>query len=201
MKNKKIELRKKSQKKTKQYQQKISKKLESIFTNCLVEMEWPAFKRTDGIYAPRIDIAVGPFAIHNREISRYDDLIERHKDFIVSCQKSFIKNMQELSSLNNIPLNLSEIYNFNRNARCFMAIEIERSGSRKHLLGDIINVSTLGRIGIIIPWNDDLFKAFIRQIDYLSFLKSVGKNTLAVKNLIILTRRQFNRIINKYPSY
>lgn len=99
------------------------------------------------MYCPRIDIAVGPFNIR-RNIEEDNRIINakinEHKAFItklVDKAETYVGNVDEF------------LRNKNRNPRCFLAIEIEKSGTRKHLLGDIANASVIAAIGIVVPLN------------------------------------------------
>lgn len=76
-----------------------------------------------------------------------------------------------------------------------MAIEVEGSGSEKHLLGDMINVSISGRIGVVIGYNDVKFKTFLRQLDYLAYTVEANKIKFNSKNIIVLKPDQFENIL------
>ena len=84
----------------------------------------------------------------------------------------------------------------NQNARCFLAIEIENSSSKKHIMGSMINAASLGRLGIGIAYNDSVKKTFLRILNYLAFLKRVEKNTYDTTNFLILTKEQFQECIS-----
>ena len=91
--------------------------------------------------------------------------------------------------------NCGKVAYFNENARCLLCIEIEGTGSRKHCLGDLINASALGRVGILVARSEKMLKAFLRQREYLRFLGSVGKNTLKTDNTLILSTEQFDKCL------
>jgi hypothetical protein len=147
-------------------------------------------------YSPRIDIAVGPFAYGEiRYIEEYNKLSEASSQFINRLLSQFKENSKRYPFSKYIPNNHKELNGINENARCFLAIEIERTGTRKHRLGDIVNACAFGRIGIIIAWNDRVLKSFLAITEYLQFLKEKGKPTYGTRNLIIVTKEQFSSIL------
>lgn len=189
---------------TKQYEEKIAKLLSEYFSYFSlikdedIKQQWPAFSKTKG-YSPRIDVAIGPFSIEDGQClnNKYNDLINNAKTFLDACFNGFKKNVS------NFDRDISEIeinYQFNSNARCFLAIEIEKSGSRKHRLGDIVNVSALGKIGLVIAWDSDILNSFLRIMKYFEFLKEVKKNKIETKNVMILERNQFLEIVKSLPA-
>ena len=88
-----------------------------------------------------------------------------------------------------------EILQFNENARCLICIEIEESGGRKHCIGNLVNASALGRIGLLIARNETVLRTFLRQRAYLHYLAEVGKNTFKTKNALVLSEQQFNECL------
>jgi hypothetical protein len=90
---------------------------------------------------------------------------------------------------------------FNENARCFIAIEIENCVSRKHLLGGVVNASALARIGIIIPWTTEKLRAVVRLLQYWDYLQYVGKNTFHADNALILTSAQLQNALVQNSDY
>jgi hypothetical protein len=78
-----------------------------------------------------------------------------------------------------------------------MAIEVEDSGSKKHLLGDILNVSISSRIGIVIGYNNQKLQSFLRQLEYLAYTIEAKKLKFNSKNIIVLKPDQFERIITE----
>ncbi len=65
----------------------------------------------------------------------------------------------------------------NRNSRCLIAIEIENTNSKKHMMGSIVNAASLGRIGIGVAYCDSAMRTFLGIVNYLNFLKRVEKNS------------------------
>lgn len=158
-------------------------------------------------YSPNIDISVGPFS-ERRGVSlwdRYDDLVRFSSDFIDEMLIQFCGNYEDFGEgffridERTIPESyenfLSTSRGANWNARCLMAIEVEASGNRKHLLGDLINVSVSGRIGIVIGYDRDKLKAFLSQLDYLAYTIEAKKIRFNSGNIIVLKPDQFEKIL------
>ena len=180
------------------YQNEITNLLTTYFSSIVltpepnVQKEWPAFPR-DKRYSPRIDIAVGPFAVENNYTLEYDRLCLETRNFLDLCFNVFENNIRDFKpGISGFEYNYKT---FNKNARCFIAIEIEKTGTRKHRLGDIVNASSLGRIGLIIAWDASVLKSFLRIIEYFNFLEDVGKNTFITKNIAVIEREQFRDIL------
>lgn len=140
-----------------------------LFGSELIKSEWSV--RTDATdkvfdrttYAPRLDIAVGPFNVTREQ--KEDDLasIGRYGDH------PFIRWLRtEVERQNH-----GGFY-FNPNPRCLLAIELEYTTSSKHILGGITNASLLGAIGIIV--GPAAYIAKIRRIaQYAARLRQVEK--------------------------
>jgi len=153
-------------------------------------------------YSPRVDIAVGPFATKEQLISEYNRLAKVSQNLINLCLNDFRKNYSNFSwrfpkKERTLPRNYHSFSDsaYNQNARCFLAIEIEKSRDGKHELGDIVNASALGRIGIIVAWNGQILRSFLRILEYFSFLQRVEKPTFNSGNIIILRKDQFRHIL------
>jgi hypothetical protein len=142
-----------------------------------------------GIYSPRVDIAVGPFAVeHGRSEARAYDLLCRDYDQLLRALiRSHCSNCSDPRSTAEI---CDALHSFNPNSRCFIAIEIENSVSQKHLLGGALNAAVLGRIGVAIGWQQASLDMFLRLRRYFLYLRSVGKNTFDASNLLILSPKQ-----------
>ena len=152
-------------------------------------MEWHAFSGIDSQYSPRLDLAVGPFAIGDLKLEeKYDALTEVHREYMASLWRAHVSNVgcsdQDISRL------FHAASSQNSNARCFLAIEIENRGSRKHVLGGMLNAASLGRFGIMIGWTDDSVRMLVRARQYLMFLMEARKPSLPFSNLLILNREQ-----------
>lgn len=178
-----------SKKETEKYQDKITKLLSKIFGELNVEKEWDVAKKsqddfTRSLYCPRIDIAVGPFNITMDVENNIEEINNAHMKF-----HSFIEGLKIISG--------TGLAAYNENPRCFMAIEIEKGRTRKHMLGDIINASSIGKIGIIVPWDDKAYNAFERIKRYLD-LKTVKKTSYGPKNLLIIRKTKFRNFLVGY---
>ncbi len=173
-----------------EYQNKIREALLNIYNE--VETQWhPFLKHGRKIYSPAIDIAVGPFAIEQRFENQYTGLLNQTREFIDKLTVCHNRNIEEEHS--DLGASTFEnILHFNENARCLIGIEIENTGSRKHCIGDLVNASALGRVGILVAWSPVILRAFLRQRAYLAFLFSVRKNSFRTDNALVLTRGQLD---------
>lgn len=146
------------------YAEAASQLLMRIIQQEQVILEWDVAKESmdaynRGIYSPRLDIAVGPFNIDTRL-----DLNNRRINAALRGKRGFMRRLESNSV--SIPDNLFS----NRNPRCFLAIEIEKTGSRKHRLGSIINAGALGKVGVVVGWDEKVTQSLSRLQGYLDFL-------------------------------
>ncbi|OGG40580.1 hypothetical protein A2118_00895 [Candidatus Kaiserbacteria bacterium GWA2_50_9] len=174
-----------------EYQNIVKAKLELLYSE--VEVQWRPFRGEGrGIYAPIVDIAVGPFAIEAQYGNRYAELLTETHDFIDRLIEKHNANVED----DDEQTSFRRVGRFNRNARCLLCIEIEDSGGRKHCLGDLVNASALGRIGLLVARSKKTLKVFLRQRVYLNYLKSVRKNTFRTDNALVLTEAQFDECLD-----
>lgn len=178
------------------YQDSVVKGFEAIFGEGNVIREWDVAKEsmddyTRKLYCPRIDVAVGPLNIE-RSVSRNNQKIEE----AVLEYKWFIKKL-----LANSEAHVGSVGDFlsmrNMNPRCFLAVEIENSGTRKHLLGDVVNVSIIGAIGLVVPLNRSRLNGFKGIKKYIEFAMAVGKLKSSFNNVIVINRDNFLNVISK----
>jgi hypothetical protein len=174
----------------KEYQNLLCDELSRIYPTVEVVSEWASMKDEMGIYSPRVDVAVGPFATQGICIEQYNQLMDDSQDFIIKLINYHSVNIRAFTPESKL-LTFNALKHKNSNARCLLAIEIENSGSRKHIIGDVVNASALGRVGIFIAWTPEKLRAVIKMRRYLQFLKRVGKNTFNTTNLLILDKNQF----------
>lgn len=178
----------------KDYQNFVHEKLQNIYGELAIK-EW-SIKKDSGdrlpkdMYCPRIDIAVGPYNIDG-QVSENN----RRINLMIDEQKSFLRKL-----VNKSETDVGDIDDFlqfkNKNPRCFLGIEIEASGGRKHMLGDIANASIISAIGIVIPLNDRL-KGFKGIKKYIEFATRVGKMNSSFNNVLIITEENFTQILSE----
>jgi hypothetical protein len=188
-----------------EYQRVIAQGLQSIYCGVPVETEW-ATVFGNSIYSPRIDAAVGPFATEPgiRFIEEYNALMETSQGFVRRLIRYHALNIgliDDQTPDDVVQQNVQEAFHrlirINQNARCFLAIEIENQGSRKHLMGGAINAAALGRIGIAVAWTDEMLTAFIRLRKYFDYLSDVKSHTIYAPNLLILNKSQFQQALEE----
>jgi len=174
----------------KDYQKLIVSELSCVFSEVPIEPEWSAMTDSRDLYCPRLDVAVGPFAIGNNHFEQtYDNMMNNARTLINKMLAFHNTNVEKLSW--EIPhTSWDNLFYTNSNARCLLAIEIENNVSRKHLIGGAVNAAALGRIGIVVGWNEEKLNALIKLRRYLNYLTSVGKNSFNTSNLIILDPTQ-----------
>lgn len=182
------------------YQSEIKQLLENLILdrNTPVSLEWRAMDGEGPMYCPRVDIAIGPFAIERRLEREYDRLMDYYQEFFFKLIDFHIRNLhmysgEELNRGRNEIFRqniFDDLKQKNQNARCLAVIEIENKVSRKHLIGGIVNACALGRIGIVVAWSPEKLRAFVKCRNYFAFLRSVGKNTYDTTNLLIIDKNQ-----------
>lgn len=183
-----------------EYQNLLTPLMSQKFVDLDVIKEWRAFRGISYQYSPRVDIAVGPFSDlpgRNR-IAEYNNIINRPNinQFLRRVYETHRENIG-IEFLNEITIpEFDFLIQKNQNARCLIAIEVENKSTKKHIMGSMINAASLGRIGIGVAYNDSVLRTFIRMLNYMGFLKRVGKNTYDTTNFLILTKEQLSSIID-----
>jgi hypothetical protein len=191
------------------YQHELANKLESILQlyneDYQVLTEWRAFQETNVYrYSPEVDIAIGPFNDDNSLYNLkpvYNEIVKEDFNlisFIQDAYETHKANMDAELYTDYVEFSFEEAINHNANARCLVAIEIENTSTKKHIMGSIVNAASLGRIGIGIGYCEKAFKAFLRIVNYLSFLRKVEKNTYSTANFFVLSKEQFTSLAEKH---
>jgi len=174
-----------------------------------VKAPWSAFSGYGRrIYSPKVDIAVGPFAIEKSYEDEHGRMVDSYHRLIDTWIHMFRQNWQSVIGDRywRVPLHSPSGYrdfiehSANRNARCFIAIEIENENSRKHLMGSIINAGALGRLGILVAWQEKVLRAAIRMRAYFDFLQEAEKRTFNMNNVIVLSRNQLADSLGRVPT-
>src|SRR5258708_2488380 len=182
-----------------EYQRGAKEALERLYPGVEVKTEWyPFLGESRDMYWPVVDVAVGPFATHQKFGSRYTELMKETRPFIQSLIEIHNTNVKALGR--DEFANFRVLSEFNENARCLFCIEIEESSSRKHCLGNLVNASALGRIGILLARNEKVLRIFVRQRAYFKFLAEVQKNTFRTVNALILTAGQFDECLREHVA-
>lgn len=139
-----------------------------------------------GLYSPRLDVAVGPYAFPGYRFAIWDD--DRYEDLLdVQVIKRFVQRLKGIGRV--LPqFNAS----FNQNPRCLFAIEIENHNNYKHMLGSITNCSIMGKIGIYIDYNSE------RLQNFYDFLREMilRKKTRLFQNVIFFTKEEFDNFLD-----
>lgn len=183
-----------------EFQAEIAARLTSLHGGVESEIEWSAMRGQMGMYSPRLDVAVGPFATGElRYGGRFDELLNAYAGFIQIAYRLSNENCARYGEGAHI-FDFGEVTHSNWNARCLFAIEIENRVTRKHLMGGAVNAAALGRVGIAVGWTDEKVKAFIKLRSYLLYLGAVGKNTFKPANLLVLSPGQFLHAIKTEES-
>jgi hypothetical protein len=145
----------------------------------LVRLEWSiakgaidAFSPDVRRYAPRVDIAIGPFNItRGREHDISEELLRPDRLRAVFAGRT--------------P---------NVNPRCLLAIEVAYSGSSKHMMGDILNASALGLFGMIVGHEHEMpkIRRILRYLEQLAELEKMPSSLF--RNVIALNTAEFDAL-------
>jgi GNAT superfamily N-acetyltransferase len=163
------------------YQDQVTATLKEIFGNEMVKPEWDSVTY-DGhtsnhtlVYAPRVDIAVGPF-------NSYADL-DIGNDRTASMKKHFlVKKLQERTG-NTIV--------WNDCARCFLAVEIVFSGKSKYIAGDFLNATSTGSIAFVVA-HKKVYEKVSRMLNYFHRLQEFERlHENGLQNLMLFRDDEF----------
>ena len=142
-----------------------------------VRLEWSVVKEAaDALaadinrYAPRVDIAVGPFnTTPGRDPRISPELLPEQIRPLFADRPP------------------------NPNPRCLLAIEVIYSGSSKHILGDMLNAGALGLYGLVVGRHSLMPK--IRRIGlYLEVLAQLEKLPWLFRNVVALSTVEFDAL-------
>ncbi|TSC81800.1 MAG: Uncharacterized protein G01um101420_804 [Parcubacteria group bacterium Gr01-1014_20] len=165
----------------KAYQAQLVKILKEIFGNDMVKSEWDSVTY-DGhttnhklVYAPRVDVAVGPF-------NSYADLDIGNDQTAIMKNHLLVKRLQERTGNAVI---------WNDCARCFLAIEIVFSGTAKHISGDFLNATATGAIGFIVA-HRKISDKVKRTLNYFHRLEEFERlHDKGLRNLMVFRDDEF----------
>jgi hypothetical protein len=173
-----------------EYHEKIYHIFQNIFGEKNVEKEWDSVKYDPHLsshkttYAPRHDIAVGPFNDYSDLDCGIDNTkcMQSHPLFKSLFRDKFVAGCE-----------LKDVWN--SFSRCFIAVEIEFNGTSKHIMGSIINASVSGSIGIVIGNRKNIQKIW-RIYHYIGRLEELERLQLrTLGNLVIFEENEFLDLI------
>jgi hypothetical protein len=159
-----------------EYQRLAEARLRRHFAD--VRLEWSVVKdATDALranihrYAPRVDIAIGPFNTTPGSDARIDEAL--------------------------LPRSLRQLFSdrpVNPNPRCLLAIEVVFSGSSKHIMGDTLNAGAHGLYGLVV--GAELLMPKIQRIGtYLQVLADLEKLPPMFRNVVALSTAEFEGLL------
>lgn len=163
-----------------EYQNSVVSLLRETFPENQVKKEWDSIvydnRRKNShktLYSPRIDVAVGPF-------NDYTDARNGNDETAVMKNSLLVRRLNERYDIQ-----------WNDLSKCFLAIEVIFSGSSKHVMGDFLNATSAGAIGIIVSRGKEHKKA-MRIIKYLRSLEDSKRiEKRAMRNLMIFSDIEF----------
>jgi hypothetical protein len=113
-----------------------------------------------------VDVAVGPFAAA--------DSAERI--FQAAEERKLARCLMERASV------------VNPRPNCLIALEIGYMGSRKHRMGDLVNASLLGHLGVVIAKDERTEKSYHNIAEYLGHYNKLHTFPLGLgTNVLIMT--------------
>ncbi len=136
-----------------------------------VEAEWMPFAEEGAEeewshYSPRVDIAVGPF-----------DTVGGSKEILKAAEKdALVRFLKERTD------------DVNPHPNCLVAIEIGYTGTRKHRMGDLVNASLIGHVGIVVAKNDRTEQSYLRVQEYMDYYNKHRASPFGLcANVLIMT--------------
>jgi hypothetical protein len=159
------------------YQEAVAPLLRRHFDD--VRIEWSisqgatdALSRDTAVYAPRVDVAVGPF--------------------------STTPGGSDAISAALMPSKLRAVVEgrpTNPNPRCLIAIEVCYSGSSKHIMGDMLNAGALGLYGFVVGGDPKHMLKIQRIGRYLEVLADLGKVPWLFRNVVTLSTGELDALL------
>lgn len=150
------------------------------------------------MYGSVLDLAVGPFATEQRHVSEYDRMAKQSAAMLAAMLRCYRQNLRRFGSSLPAPT-LRQLSRLNRNPRCFLAVEIEKgNSSMKYLTGSTVHAAALGRIGVLVDWDEERAGDLLSVREYLAAMKGYGKNITDPDNLLILTRDQIEIVLERF---
>lgn len=179
-----------------QYQKALRRLFNCIFDPPLPqEADWDPFLETYEISSPQFDYAVGPFTDDRVEFDdEYEDLMDEHSRLFRLLTDTHNHNIQDLHLVR--PLKFKEMRIHNHNPRALIVIDLVRKKSSKHILGSIINASFIGKVGILVAWDEDRLFTMKQQLDYIQHLYDMKIFGYKPRNLLIFDHNQLLEILN-----
>lgn len=176
---------------------RIYPKLTKLFSQLEVKTKWRiGGKRKDDLdprlmYAPEIDLAVGPF-----NVEKPSDL---HRNEIDDAYKKYRNLLFKINEIAEVKIDDSG-HGLGYNPRCLVAIEVGGSGSRKHYLGDIFNSHVVGKIGIVVGANNKSTEIYKRIFEFINYCVQVGKLNDLISNVMVLDGKKFLDFLIKHEK-
>jgi hypothetical protein len=123
------------------------------------------------VYAPRVDVAVGPFNL------------TPGRDAAISAEL--------------LPEKFRAVFGDrppNPNPRCLIAIEVCYNGSSKHMMGDMLNAGALGLYGFVVG-NEQNMPKIKRILRYLEILADLDKVPWLFRNVVSISTEEFDALV------
>lgn len=168
-----------------QYQNELLESLSAHFRS--VEKEWSVSRLAEDLlaqrkdlYVPRLDIAVGPFAVTPGNHQAAITATFCHES--PSALKDYLARLEP-----------------NPNPRCALAIEVAFSGSSKHVLGDITNAGMMGLYGLVVT-NGRMEGKACRIVEYARVIGKLGKGYLTqslFSNVAVISQRALSGLLRE----
>lgn len=140
------------------------------------------------LYSPRLDYAVGPYNLDRHREENVGRINNAFRDFQPMIQQLVEEGTGDLSAISH----------YNSNPRMFIAIEMEDKTSRKHRLGGIINASALGKVGILVGANAEVYWSVFKIKSYLEYLRTY-KSVILAPNVIAINKSRFVHVLHNFP--